>query len=100
MEASTGFKSCQQSNAANGTLQPGLPSPAAIPLHFCLYILDLKDAFFFFLTIISIQNTEKNLLSIYHCLIIRALGIDFIGQCCPKAWLTVPLCVRNLLLQQ
>jgi hypothetical protein len=95
-----------------GALQPGLPSPAAIPLDYCLYIIDLKDGFFdyclyiidlkdgFFFPFLSIQKTEKNLLSLYHYQIIRALGADFIGQCCPKAWLTVPLCVRNLLLQQ
>jgi hypothetical protein len=29
-----------------GALQPGLPSPTAIPLNYCLCILDLKDAFF------------------------------------------------------
>jgi hypothetical protein len=48
-----------------GVLQPGLPSPTAIPLDYCLCILDLKD-FFFFLPFLSIQNTEKNLLSLYH----------------------------------
>jgi hypothetical protein len=29
-----------------GSLQPGLPSPTAIPLHFHLIIIDLKDCFF------------------------------------------------------
>jgi hypothetical protein len=29
-----------------GGLQPGLPSPTAIPLIYCLCIIDLKDAFF------------------------------------------------------
>jgi hypothetical protein len=65
-----------------GVLQPGFPSPTAIPLNYCLCILDLKDFFFPFF---SIQKTEKNLLSLYHHQIIRALGIDFIGQCCPKS---------------
>jgi hypothetical protein len=27
-----------------GALQPGLPSPTAIPLDYCLCILDVKDA--------------------------------------------------------
>jgi hypothetical protein len=81
-----------------GVLQPGLPSSTAIPLDYCLYVLDHKDTFF--PPFLSIQKTEKNLLSLYHYQIIRALGTDFIGQCCSKAWLIVPLCVRNLLLQQ
>jgi hypothetical protein len=29
-----------------GSLQPGLPSPTAIPLHFHLIVIDLKDRFF------------------------------------------------------
>jgi hypothetical protein len=29
-----------------GALQPGIPSPTAIPLNYCLCVLDLKDAFF------------------------------------------------------
>jgi hypothetical protein len=68
-----------------GAFQPGLPSPTAIPLDYCLCILDLKDAFFIFLPFPSIQKTEKNLLSLYHHQIIRALGTNFTGQCCPKA---------------
>jgi hypothetical protein len=76
-------------------LQPGLPSPTAIPLDYCLCILDLKDAF---LPYLSIQKTEKKLLSLYHNQMIRSLAANFIGQCCPMAWLTVPLRVRNLLL--
>jgi hypothetical protein len=31
---------------AMGALQPDLPSPTAIPLAYCLCILDLKDHFF------------------------------------------------------
>jgi hypothetical protein len=80
-----------------GVLQPGLPSPTAIPLDYCLCILDLKDAFF--KPSLFIQKTEKNLLSLYHHQIIRPLGANYIGQYCPKAWVTVLLCVRNLLMQ-
>lgn len=29
-----------------GTLQPGLPTPSAIPLQFKMIVLDLKDCFF------------------------------------------------------
>jgi hypothetical protein len=85
-----------------GMPQPGLLSPTAIPLAYCLCILDLKDAFFVFcfFAIPLHPKDRENLLSLYHYQIIRALGADFIGQCCPKAWLTVPLCVRNLLLKQ
>jgi hypothetical protein len=54
-----------------GALQPGLPSPTAIPLDYCLCILDLKDAFF---PSLSIQKTEKNLLSLYHHQIIWPIG--------------------------
>jgi hypothetical protein len=66
-----------------GVLQLGFLSPTAIPLNYCLCILDLKDAFI--LPFLSIQKTEKNLLSLYHHQIIRALSTDFIGQCCPKS---------------
>jgi hypothetical protein len=69
-----------------GALQPGLPSPTAILLDYCLCTLDLKDAFF----TIPLHSKEKNLLSLCHHQIIRSLSADFIGQCCPKAWLTVP----------
>jgi hypothetical protein len=79
-------------------LQPGFPSPTAILLDYCLCILDLKDYFFFCHS--SPFKRQKNLHLLYHHQIIRALGTDFIGQCCPKACLTFPLCVRNLLLQQ
>jgi hypothetical protein len=34
---------------------------------------------------IPLHPKEKNLLSLYHHQIIRALGTDFIGQCCLKA---------------
>jgi hypothetical protein len=43
-----------------GVLQPGLPSPTAIPLDYCLCILDLKDVFLiFFNSSLSIQKREK-----------------------------------------
>jgi hypothetical protein len=29
-----------------GPLQPGLPSPTAIPLHYHFMVIDLKDCFF------------------------------------------------------
>jgi hypothetical protein len=68
-----------------GVLQPGLPSPTAIPLDYCLCILDHKVLFcFVFLPFLSIQKTEKNLLSLYHHQIIRALGTDFIVCAAPR----------------
>jgi hypothetical protein len=54
---------------------------------------------FFLKPFLSIQKREKIafiLSSPNH----QALGVGFIGQCCPKAWLTVPIWVRNLLLYQ
>jgi hypothetical protein len=95
-EAPTGFKSYQQSNAANGSAQVWLSLTHSYSTRLLSLHLDLKDAFFD----ISIHSkTEKSLLSLYHHQDIRALGADFIGQCFPKAWLTVPICVRTLLLQ-
>jgi hypothetical protein len=79
MKALTGFESCQQSNAANGALHLGLPSLTAltaIPLDYCLCVLDLKDAFFF----LPFQKTEKNLLSLYHLQIIRTLDANFMAN--------------------
>jgi hypothetical protein len=76
MEVLTGFKSWQQSNAANGSA-PAWPSLThSYPLQYCLCILILK---MLFLPFLSIQNTEKILLSLYYHQIIRALGTSFIG---------------------
>jgi hypothetical protein len=65
-----------------GALQPDLPSPTAIPLDYCLCILDLKDAFF--LPFLSIQKTKKNLLPLYYHLILGPWVLISLDSTAPR----------------
>jgi hypothetical protein len=69
-----------------GVLQPGLPSPTAIPLDYCLCILDLKDAFFVFcfFAIPLHPKDRENLLSLYHYQIIKVLGLISLDSDAPR----------------
>jgi hypothetical protein len=51
-----------------GVLQPGLPSPTAIPLDYCLCILNLKDAF------LAIPLHSKDRKFCFHFIITKSSG--------------------------
>jgi hypothetical protein len=79
-----------------GSLQPGLPSPTAIPLQNYLYIIDLKDCFF---TIpLHEEDREKFAFSVpmpNH----RAPCKRYHWKILPQAWQKSLPCIKSLLLQ-
>jgi hypothetical protein len=49
-----------------GPLQPGMPSPTAIPLHYHLILIDFKDCLFVcFLPFLSILMIARDLLLVW-----------------------------------
>lgn len=77
-----------------GALQPGLPSPVAIPKGFHKIVIDIKNCFFFLsLCIPLIVNDLRSLSQLSNML---GQICDFNGESCPRAWLTHSPCVSVL----
>lgn len=76
-----------------GALQPGLPSPIAIPRDFYKIVIDIKDCFF---SIPFIRRIVPTLTFLSLSLTMWALIPAFSGECYHRGWLIAPPCVKDM----